>query len=219
MFRAATIGPDPADQALFARKSILMYHFDTSERAVVRKSSVLELAILGLLRETPLHGYELRKRVTALLGTFRAISFGALYPALQKMTSEGFISETSDPNAAGPALSGKRSRITYTLTESGRKHLEVLLQDAGRDSWDDDGFGVRFAFFDETEAEVRRRILEGRRSRLAERRATLRESVANTRERLDRYTLELQQHGLAGLDSELSWIDGLIAAEDKSTAR
>jgi DNA-binding PadR family transcriptional regulator len=185
----------------------------------VRKSSVLELGILGLLRETPLHGYELRKRVTALLGTFRAISFGALYPALAKLTSEGLISETSDPHAAGPALSGKRARITYGLTPAGRTHLETLLRDAGPDSWDDDGFGVRFAFFDNTEAEVRRRILEGRRSRLAERRATLRESVATTRERLDRYTLELQQHGLAGLDSELNWIDGLIAAEDKSTAR
>jgi DNA-binding PadR family transcriptional regulator len=185
----------------------------------VRKSSVLELAILGLLRETPLHGYELRKRVTALLGTFRAISFGALYPALQKLTAAGFISETSDRHAAGPALSGKRARITYALTDSGRTHLEALLQDAGPDSWDDDGFGVRFAFFDNTEAAVRRRILEGRRSRLAERRATLRESLSTTRERLDRYTIELQQHGLAGIDSELVWIDGLIAAEEKSTAR
>ena len=185
----------------------------------MRKSSLLELAILGLLRENPLHGYELRKRLTALLGTFRAISFGALYPALAKLTSEGFISETSERNAAGPALSAKRARITYALTDAGRKHLDALLQDSGPDSWDDDGFGVRFAFFNNTEAAVRRRILEGRRSRLAERRATLRESVANTRERLDRYTLELQQHGLAGIDSELNWIDTLIAAEDQSTAR
>lgn len=32
---------------------------------------MLELAILGLLIESPMHGYELRKRLTGLLGAFR----------------------------------------------------------------------------------------------------------------------------------------------------
>ena len=39
---------------------------------------VLELAILGLLLESPMHGYELRKRLTGLLGAFRAFSYGCL---------------------------------------------------------------------------------------------------------------------------------------------
>ncbi|MCW2550165.1 MAG: PadR family transcriptional regulator, partial [Mycobacterium sp.] len=37
---------------------------------------MLEFAVLGLLAESPLHGYELRKRLNALLGTFRAFSYG-----------------------------------------------------------------------------------------------------------------------------------------------
>ena len=41
---------------------------------------MLELAILGLLLESPMHGYELRKRLTGLLGAFRAFSYGSLYP-------------------------------------------------------------------------------------------------------------------------------------------
>ena len=182
----------------------------------MRKSYALELAILGLLQDSALHGYELRKRLSTLLGAFRAISFGALYPALRNLTENGFITETSEKNAAGPALSGKRARITYALTNAGIAHLTEMLRESGPETWDDEGFGVRFAFFSATEAEVRRLILEGRRSRLSERRAALRDSLAATRERLDAYTLELQRHGLDGVENEMRWVDNLIAAEDRS---
>jgi DNA-binding PadR family transcriptional regulator len=194
-----------------------MYHSDTSKGGVMRKASALELAILGLIQDAPLHGYELRKRLTQMIGTFRAISFGALYPALRILTEAGHISQTEDPNAAGPALSGKRARITYAITEKGQNHLTALLKESGPETWDDEGFGVRLAFFSTTEAVVRRRILEGRRSRLDERRSTMRQSLSATREKLDRYTLELHRHGLEGVESELRWIDDLIAAEDQST--
>jgi len=183
----------------------------------MRKSNALELAILGLLQSGPLHGYELRKRLSTLLGALRAISFGALYPALKSLAEAGHIEEAEDRTAAGPALSGKRARITYSLTSSGAAHLAGLLSESGPETWDDEGFGVRLAFFANTEAVVRRRILEGRRSRLAERRAALRESLAATRERLDHYTLELQRHGLDGVENELRWIDDLIAAEDRGS--
>lgn len=184
----------------------------------MRKASALELALLGLLADSPLHGYELKKRLTGLLGTFRAISFGALYPALRGLTEAGLITQTDDPAAAGPALQAKRARITYAITAKGKTHLAALLAESGPETWDDEGFGVRMAFFNNTEAVVRRRILEGRRSRLAERRAALRQSMTTTREKLDHYTMELQRHGLDGVESELRWIDDLIAAEDR-TAR
>ena len=54
---------------------------------------MLELAILGLLLESPMHGYELRKRLTGLLGAFRAFSYGSLYPALRRMQADGLIVE------------------------------------------------------------------------------------------------------------------------------
>ena len=83
----------------------------------------------------------------------------------------------------------------------------------GPDTWEDDRFGVRLAFFGRTEASVRLRILEGRRSRLEERLDALRSSLARTRERLDSYTLELQQHGLESVEREVRWLDELIASE------
>ena len=45
-----------------------------------KRTDVLELAVLGLLHDSPMHGYELRKRLTALLGWGRSLSYGSLYP-------------------------------------------------------------------------------------------------------------------------------------------
>ena len=42
------------------------------------RSESLEFALLGLLSQTPLHGYELRKRMGAIFGPFRALSFSVL---------------------------------------------------------------------------------------------------------------------------------------------
>ena len=61
------------------------------------KSSLLEFAVLGLLHDAPMHGYELRKRLNGVLGTFHAISYGSLYPCLRTLESAGLIA------AAGPA--------------------------------------------------------------------------------------------------------------------
>lgn len=183
----------------------------------MRKAAALDLAILGLLNGSPMHGYELRKHLNHLLGSLRAISFGALYPALKSLTKAGWISQTQDPLAAGPALNTRRARIAYALTDSGRARLALLLSDSGPEAWEDEGFGVRFAFFGTTNSDVRKRILEGRRSKLAERREVLRANLLARRERMDKYTSELQRHGLESLDRELVWLDELINSENDLT--
>ena len=58
--------------------------------------AVLELAVLGLLHRTPMHGYELRKQLTNVLGMFRALSYGSLYPCLHELLAAGLIAEEHD---------------------------------------------------------------------------------------------------------------------------
>jgi DNA-binding PadR family transcriptional regulator len=177
-----------------------------------RRGQLLEFAILGLLHEGPLHGYELRKRLTTALGIFRALSYGSLYPALKGLVEHGLIHErTSDDETAA-----KRARITYELTTEGKEHFQQLVADAGPESWDDDDFDVRFAFFSRTEAQVRLWILEGRRSRLEERLANIREASQRNRERFDNYTLALQQHGEERAVREVRWLEELISAERRA---
>jgi DNA-binding PadR family transcriptional regulator len=178
---------------------------------------MLEFAVLGLLHETPMHGYELRKRLTTMLGAFRAaFSYGSLYPTLRRLKDAGWIAEHApDPAAAeaAPPLTGRRGKVVYTLTAEGKERFADLLAEAGPETYDDDGFGIHFAFFSRTDAPTRLRILEGRRRRVEERRDGLVETLSRTTERLDAYTLELQRHGLESADREVRWLNELIANE------
>jgi DNA-binding PadR family transcriptional regulator len=183
-----------------------------------QRSGVLELAVLGLLHETPMHGYELRKRLNTVLGAFRAFGYGSLYPCLKELLAQGMIAEEEAPPATSMPLSGRRSKIVYRLTADGKERLQDLLSQAGPAAWEDDGFGVHFAFFGQTRADIRLRILEGRRSRLEERLEGVRAGLTRTRERVDRYTLELQRHGLESVEREVRWLNELIASERQSDA-
>lgn len=181
-----------------------------------QRSGVLELAVLGLLNETPLHGYELRKRLNSVLGAFRAFGYGSLYPCLKELLRQGLIAEDEPVGPTAKPLAGRKSKIVYRLTAEGKERLEELLSQAGPAAWEDDGFGVHFAFFGLTRADVRMRILEGRRSRLEERLDGFRAAMSRTRERLDSYTLELQRHGLESVEREVRWLNELIASERQS---
>ena len=183
-----------------------------------QRSGVLELAVLGLLHETPMHGYELRKRLNTVLGAFRAFGYGSLYPCLKELLVQGMIAEEEAPPVTPMPLSGRRSKIVYRLTAEGKERLQDLLSQSGPAAWEDDGFGVHFAFFGQTRADIRLRILEGRRSRLEERLEGVRAGLTRTRERVDRYTLELQRHGLESVEREVRWLNELIASERQSDA-
>jgi len=170
---------------------------------------MLELAILGLLLESPMHGYELRKRLTGLLGAFRAFSYGSLYPALRRMQADGLIAEDAAPE--GAVL--RRARRVYQLTDAGLQRFTELVADTGPQNYTDDGFGVHLAFFNRTPAAARMRILEGRRRQVEERREGLRDAIARASNSLDRYTRQLHQLGLESSEREVKWLNELIAAE------
>ena len=177
---------------------------------MTRRGAALEVAVLGLLHDAPMHGYELRKQVNALLGWGRILSYGTLYPALKALGKSGFIvaDETVEPEGRG-----RRARIVYKLTAEGKEHFAQALEDSGPSTWDDEAFGVRFAFFARTDAPTRVRILEGRRSRLQERLENVRDASLRGRRGADNYTRELQRHGLESVEREVEWLSELIDRE------
>jgi DNA-binding PadR family transcriptional regulator len=185
---------------------------------VSRRAETLELAVLGLLHDAPMHGYELRKQLNALLGWGRAFSYGTLYPCLKGLVRSGLLTE-DESGAAHGGLAGRRARIVYRLTPEGKERFGELLARSGPAAWEDEEFGLHFAFFARTDAATRMRILQGRRSRLQERVDAFRSSLQRTRERLDAYTLELQRHGLESVEREVRWLDELIESEQRGDGR
>jgi DNA-binding PadR family transcriptional regulator len=191
---------------------------------------MLELAILGLLAETPLHGYELKKRLSETLGPLWGISFGSLYPALRRLERSGAIEEV-DAESAAPvtaivptgslkgdlasarsrrrALPGRRTRKAYRITERGRQHFAELLTDESAD--DDRAFALKLSFCRYLEPADRIAFLERRRMQLSQRLATSKRSPV-TRS-IDRYTRSLLEHRAQSTQHDLAWIDELIAQE------
>jgi DNA-binding PadR family transcriptional regulator len=174
---------------------------------VASKGATLELAVLGLLQDSPLHGYELRKRLNLLLGWTRLLSYGSLYPALKRMLRAGLVTEVT----TGPPGVSRRQRIVYEITPAGQEHFGTKLTDVGPSAWEDEDFNMRFAFFSRTDTEVRMRILEGRRTRLQERLDRARTGRLGAG--ADRYVSELQRHAIESVERELRWLTDLIAAE------
>lgn len=178
---------------------------------MARGSDALTIAVLGLLDDAPLHGYELRKRIDLVIGPLRRrISFGSLYPALRSLEERGWITQSS-PTTAVPALAGRRSRVVYQPTDSGRAQLRSLLASSGPATWEDEQFDVHFAFFGSTDPATRIRILEGRRTRVLERMDRV--STARAAARPDSWTAELHRHTTDSLERELRWLDGLVERE------
>ena len=177
-----------------------------------RRGDVLLLAVLALLADGPLHGYEVRKRLDQRLGVFRALSYGSLYPALRALQAGGCITETTEQRLPG-TVSPRRARVVYEITAHGKDRLAEMLEDSGPEAWEDDAFGVHFALFTRVAPRTRLRILEGRRARLLERLEQLSRSIERTQAQLDAYALEAQRHGLETVRSEVDWLERLISAE------
>ncbi|EYT78899.1 MULTISPECIES: PadR family transcriptional regulator [unclassified Streptomyces] len=82
---------------------------------------MLELAILGFLHDAPLHGYELRKRITALTGHVRPVAESTLYPAIKRLEKAGLLERATEPGAVAAP------RHVLTLTDEGRRELRRRL--------------------------------------------------------------------------------------------
>lgn len=81
------------------------------------------LVILGLLRERPLYGYEIKQIIEEHMGDWTNIAFGSIYFALNKLSEERFIEKV------GTEQEGSRpSRTVYQVTEAGRAEFLRLLR-------------------------------------------------------------------------------------------
>ncbi|MFJ8578463.1 PadR family transcriptional regulator [Micromonospora sp. NPDC093277] len=105
---------------------------------------MLELAILGFLGEGPLHGYELKTRISQLAGYARPVSDGSLYPAINRLERAGLVSRQREPGAAAAP------RHTLTLTGAGRAELRRRLREpAELDITDQNRFFTLLAFLEQ----------------------------------------------------------------------
>jgi DNA-binding PadR family transcriptional regulator len=188
---------------------------------------VLDLAILGLLGDGPLHGYEIRRRLRAQLGLIANVSFGSLYPALARLERSGDVTvvDAEEPAPALPATGslsgeraaqrakrlvgarGRRSKKIYQLTDQGRSTFQSLLNAASTTD-DQRSFGLRWSFARHLAPAARLALLERRRAQLVQGL-----SEGQPAADLDPYAKSVVQHAADGVARDIAWLDELIVAE------
>ncbi len=189
---------------------------------------MLDLAILGLLEERDLHGYEIRRQLREHLGLLANVSFGSIYPALTRLERAGALAAAEDVVAApaGPltgSLSGERAafrnrrhtqvrsrrgRKVYRITDAGRELFVQLLAEGGGVD-DARSFGLRLAFARHLAPQARLALLERRRAQLVQRLG----EAQPARTDLDVYARSVVQHTADGVARDISWLDHLIESE------
>ena len=199
------------------------------------------MAILGLLEDRDLHGYEIRRQLRDNLGILANVSFGSIYPALTRLEKAGAVAATDGSSGApgagqSPAvpeapptgsLSGelavlrarrhtpsraRRGKKVYRITEAGRLLFTQLLTEGG--SIDDArSFSLRLAFARHLAPQARLALLERRRAVLVQRLA----EADSSNVELDVYARSVVQHTADSVTQDIIWLDRLIAAERAAT--
>jgi DNA-binding PadR family transcriptional regulator len=185
---------------------------------------VNELAILGLLMEQPLHGYELKKRLGSLLGSRASLSFGSLYPALGRLERNGLVTAVeADPVRASVPMTGslggevaayharaarqtrtRRNRKVYAITAAGEARMLELLRVPAPEDRD---FLVQVAFCRLLTTDERVELFRLRRDELARR------PPARSDGGRDRYLRSVRERDSQAVANDIQWLDRLIDDE------
>jgi PadR family transcriptional regulator, regulatory protein PadR len=83
----------------------------------------LSMLVLRILQNGPLHGYAIAQRIRQLSGEVLEAEEGSLYPALQKMLMEGWVT------AEWGVSETKRRVRYYNLTKDGVQKLRQELSE------------------------------------------------------------------------------------------
>jgi len=179
------------------------------------RSPLFELFVLGELMNGPLHGYLLREILNRVLGPFRQLSWGALYPLIHDLEREGLIASDTEPGAE-PNQHGisNRQRHSYRLTEAGRERFHRLMREPSAYSADyPELFMIKLNLFGYIALAQQLAILQHHRAYLQiASDYLLREQdyVANhvTLPEHERpHILRLLGYRLTVVDAELAWLD------------
>jgi DNA-binding PadR family transcriptional regulator len=80
-----------------------------------------ELVLLGLLKESPKHGYEIKKKIKEILSLFAGIDLKSIYYPLRILEKRGLVTKRI-------AKAGRRpQRLVYALTPKGDSRFKKLL--------------------------------------------------------------------------------------------
>ena len=177
----------------------------------------VRLVILGLLRERPLYGYEIKQVIEEHMSDWTSIAFGSIYFALDKLAEEKFVEKVEVEQK------GKRpTRSVYQITDAGREEFIHLLQESWQ-QFERQYFSLEICLFflDSLPIGEVRKYLQTRQSTLQ----TALEQIQNHRAEqlalpeIPSLAAAIFDHTFVHTQAELDWVTDLLQKVESSTGQ
>ncbi|MGI8549786.1 MAG: PadR family transcriptional regulator [Dehalococcoidia bacterium] len=184
-----------------------------------RRNIRYELFVLGELMGAPQHGYRLRETLNRILGPFRQVSWGVLYPLIHDLEREGLIVAEEGPEAERTGDGGSnRQPHSYHMTAAGAVRFHAIMCEPAAYTADyPDIFMLKLNLSGNVTAAEQLSILEHHHAYLQTAADYLRREQqfvsnhATLPERERPYILRFLAYRLHVVQAELDWLDGEIA--------
>jgi PadR family transcriptional regulator, regulatory protein AphA len=165
----------------------------------------LKYAVLGLLKTDTYYGYEIKQKFENSLGEMWPISYGQLYPTLQRLEDSGYVIKRKE--------AGKKAidKNVYTITEKGRNYFNTWWYTLPKKPHITvkDEFSLLFLFQNEENYADFEEIIAKQKELLLKLHARYKRQLRYLTLKSDKYRRNLVKKMLLHIEAELTWLQGL----------
>ena len=168
--------------------------------------SKTELAILGLLSERPMHGYEIKQTIKdRWMDMWANIGLPSIYKTLSRLSENNSVIENKEKIGKTP------ERNVYSISDSGKECLvKLVLKGLQSTKPHELPFWLAFAFLENADNDTLLQALENRRTYLENSRRNLSEKREQIKDRIPYQWLTLMENGLDIMQLETTKIEKII---------
>ena len=177
----------------------------------------VKYAMLGILAEKDLHGYELKSSFDEKVGEFWSLNYGQIYTTLDRLEKDDLVTHDRQAQDRRP------DRKIYSITRKGREELdEWLATPVSKVRALRDEFFIKLVFMDKHDPAPVLELIEKQKAlylkqmtRLTQRKVALKKKPHNS----DTLTTELlMDAGLLHAEADIKWLT-LCAEKIKAVMR
>lgn len=164
-----------------------------------------ELVLLGLLKESPRHGYEIKKKIKEMLPLFAGVDFKSIYYPLKVLEKKGLVIKYIDKSGRRP------QRFVYELTPKGKaKFYELLNKSFLNFKRPQFSLDLSLYFLDYIKPDIAKRRLRARAQILKKLAKSLRDSANSFKNKKSTSLVYILEHNLQMVEAELNFLSNLI---------
>ncbi len=157
-------------------------------------------AILGLLNQKPMHGYEIKKEFEKSVSYIWSINVGQLYTLLKKMEGENVIEKKEVPQE------NKRDKSVYEITDAGRNELQEWLSSPILNRQTKDEFYLKMMFLTQLDKEKARKYVDEQIEVMEKQTKTFKEIGINQSNRMDKFMFLLLEASIIHFEVDIKWL-------------